>query len=86
MKNLAVKLREMSAWLRGFDPEGKIVLNYGEICSFITQDSMKNENSVGDLKRIINGIEKGDFEKAESDLRFLNAKWAEITDAIARSI
>ncbi|QMU55657.1 MAG: hypothetical protein GKS04_00395 [Candidatus Mycalebacterium zealandia] len=85
IKNLAVKLREMNSWLRGFDEKGKIFLNYGEICSFITQDSMKNENSVGDLKRIIKGIEKGNYEKAESDLRFLNAKWTEITGAIERS-
>ncbi len=86
LKDLPRKLSEMNSWLRGFDSDGEIVLNYGEICSFITQDSMKNENSVGDLKRIISGIEKGDFEKAESDLRFLNAKWAEIRGAIQRSV
>ncbi len=85
IKNLAVKLREMNSWLRGFDEKGKIFLNYGEICSSIPHDSLKNENSVGDLKRIIKGIEKGNYEKAESDLRFLNAKWTEITGAIERS-
>ncbi len=75
----------MNGWLRGFDPEGEILLNYGEICSFITRDSMKNENSVGELKRVVSDIESGNFEKAESGLRFLNAKWAEITDIIGRS-
>ena len=85
IKHLPGRLSEMSAWLRGFDAAGEIVLNYGEICSHITQDSMKNENSVGDLKRIIARIETGDFEKAESDLRLLNAKWAELTDAMERS-
>ena len=85
IKDLRERLSEMSAWLRGFDAEGEIVLNYGEICSHITQDSMKNENSVGDLKRIIANIGSGDFEKAESGLKYLNAKWAEIADAINRS-
>ncbi len=85
LKNIAGKIPEMNGWLRGFNPEGEIVLNYGEICSFINRESMKNENSVGDLKRIMDNIQKGNFEKAESDVRFLNVKWTEITDAIARS-
>ena len=85
LKELPAKIRNMNSWLRGFNPDGKIILNYGEICSFITRDSMKNENSVGDLKRIIAGIDKGDFEKAEHDLKLLNAKWDEIKGAIHRS-
>lgn len=85
LKELSSRLEEMNSWLRGFDERGEIALNYGEICSFITQDSMKNENSVGDIKRIVTAVESGDFEKAETDLKFLNAKWAEITGAIERS-
>lgn len=86
LEALPRKITEMNGWLRGFDPAGEIVLNYGEICSFITQDSMKNENSVGELNGIVAKLEKGDFEGAESGLRFLNAKWAEIADVIARSV
>lgn len=85
LKDLPQKISEMNGWLRGFNAEGKIVLNYGEVCSFITQESLKNENSVGELKRIVANIEKGDFEKAESDLRFLGAKWTEIENVIGRS-
>ncbi len=85
LRELPAKAADMNSWLRGFNPEGEIVLNYGEICSFITRDSMKNENSVGDLKRIIASVDKGDFEKAESDLKLLNAKWDEIKSAIHRS-
>ncbi|MCY4043201.1 MAG: hypothetical protein OXF45_05295 [Candidatus Dadabacteria bacterium] len=85
IKDLPERLSEMNAWLRGFDAGGEIVLNYGEICSHITQDSMKNENSVSDLKRIIAGIGSEDFEQAESGLKYLNAKWAEIAEAINRS-
>lgn len=85
LKDLGERLADVSRWLEGFDAEGEIVLNYGEICSFITQDSMKNENSVGDLRRIIESIGGGDFKKAETDLTYLNAKWDEITGAINRS-
>ena len=69
----------MNEWLKGFSGKGVIMLNYGEICNFIEPDSMKNEDSVGEIRRVLEEIEKQDFTAAESSLKLLNFKWADIS-------
>ena len=51
----------MKDWIKGFSENGVIMLNYGEICNFIEPDSMKNEDSVGEIGKIIEDIEKEDL-------------------------
>lgn len=63
-------------WLEGFSDSGVIILNYGEICNRIEQNSFRNEDSVGEINSIITSLEKGDLSHAESSLRILNVKWA----------
>lgn len=72
-------ISNLNDWLSGFSSSGIVILNYGEICSFIVQDSMKNENSVGELKSILKDLEKNGILNAESNLRLLNAKWFDIS-------
>ena len=69
----------MNEWLNGFSGKGVIMLNYGEICNFIEPDSMKNEDSVGEIRRVLENIEKQDLSSAETTLKLLNFKWIDIT-------
>ena len=71
-------IKNMALWLKGFSPDGIVLLNYGEICSFIEPDSMKNEDSVGELGLIIESLSAGKLETAESILKLLDYKWADI--------
>ena len=65
-------------WLGGFSDDGILILNYGEICSFIEPDSMKNEDSVGELFQILENLKSGDFSSAASNFKLLDYKWTDI--------
>lgn len=78
LTSLDTGITNILQWLEGFAGESILILNYGEICSLIEQNSFKFEDSVGEVKSVISSIESGDFEGAESALRLLNAKWSEI--------
>lgn len=68
----------LKAWLGGFDPSGYIVLNYGEICSFIHPYTMKNERSVNEIWQMIGLIKEDRFEEAHSVLSIIIEKWDDI--------
>lgn len=68
-------------WLSGFDPAGYVMLNYGEICSHIQPDSMKNEDSVSELRHAIRLASEGKHDDAETSLKILLGKWDEIQRA-----
>lgn len=70
-------------WLGGFAGMGVVMLNYGEICSFIEPDSMKNEDSVGEIRQILESIKKGDFKTADNSLKLLIYKWSDIESKAA---
>ena len=82
LKNLsyvAEGISNMTEWIKGFSENGIIMLNYGEICNFIEPDSMKNEDSVGEIKNIIELLNKDDLSSADSSLKLLNFKWFDIS-------
>lgn len=66
-------------WLSGFGKKGKLILNYGEISNHIIQESMKNEDSVGQLWNILKDLENGNTDRADNDLKFLELKWVDIS-------
>ena len=72
-------------WLSGFDESGFVLLNYGELCAHIVQDTLKNEDSVTELRRAIELAADGDYEESEGTLRVLESKWEEIRAAATGS-
>jgi hypothetical protein len=71
-------IANLRAWLIGFDPSAYVVLNYGELCSFIHPYTMKNERSVKEIWDILSLIREGQIEEAQSMLSILVNKWEEI--------
>ena len=71
-------LSDLQTWFSGFDPNGFVVLNYGDICSHIHPSTLKNEQSVQETWDILHLINKGQLEDASSSLRVLFQKWDEI--------
>jgi hypothetical protein len=71
-------LSDLQTWLSGFDKSGFIVLNYGELCSFIHPARLKNEQSVGEIWDVLHLLSKGQLEEASSGLKVLFQKWADI--------
>lgn len=76
---LAEGASHMKEWIKGFSESGVIMLNYGEICNFIEPDSMKNEDSVSEIKKVLEDIKNQDFSSADSTLKLLNLKWFDIS-------
>jgi len=79
--NLSVmsqSLSDLEVWFSGFDNSGFIVLNYGELCSFIHPSTLKNEQSVGEVWDFLHLLSKGQLEDASSSLRIFFQKWEEI--------
>ena len=77
--NISQGIFNIKDWLSGFGTEGRIILNYGEISNHIVQDSMKNENSVGELWDIIDKLAARNFEEADLNLKYLDIKWSDIS-------
>ena len=74
-------VENLLGWLSGFDGTGFVLLNYGELCGYIVQDTLKNEDSVTEIRRAIELAADGNYEASESALRVLESKWEEIRAA-----
>jgi hypothetical protein len=71
-------LSELQAWFSGFDKSGFVVLNYGELCSFLHASTLKNERSVGEMWEFLHLLSKGQLEDAAASLKILFQKWEDI--------
>jgi len=68
-------LTELQTWFSGFNKSGFIVLNYGDVCSFMHINALNNERSVHEIWQFLHQLEQGELEKASSSLRILFQKW-----------
>lgn len=75
--------RNLRHWLSTFDEGGFVMLNYGEIGSRIAPGSMKNEDSVSELKNALLLARENDPARAETALMALIAKWDSINRALS---
>lgn len=71
-------LNHIKDWLSGFGTDGVIILNYGDICSHIYLQTLKNEDSVGDMNNLLEYLKDGKYNEAESLLKIFNQKWEDI--------
>ncbi|NIP39167.1 MAG: hypothetical protein GWO07_13640 [Candidatus Dadabacteria bacterium] len=67
----------IKSWLENFNQNGKVVLSYGDICTYIPNYSLNGENSVQDIWDILDLIENGNYEEVESRLNIFIVKWKE---------
>ena len=70
--------RRLYSLLSGYDPSGSVVLNYGEICSYIHPYTIRNENSAKDMWDLLALLSSGNIAGAESRLNMLTQKWDDI--------
>lgn len=82
LKELSDNIDNLENWLSGFDPKSIIILNYGEICTHIEPESMKNEDSVSEIHSVLSLAGEGKIGEAESAFTYLTSKWNEIRNAI----
>ncbi len=89
LAQLSEGIYNIKSWLTNFNQNGKVVLSYGDICTYIPNYSLNDENSVQDIWEILSLIENGTYADAESKLNIFVVKWQETfsqaTDAARRS-
>lgn len=78
LADIKAGVRKLFSLLSGFDPSGSVVLNYGEVCSFIHPYTIRNENSVKDLWDVLTLLSGGGIADADSRLNMLTQKWDDI--------
>ncbi len=82
VEDLAAGARNLRHWLSSFDESSFVLLNYGEISTRIPSDSLKNEDSVSELKNALLLARENDAERAGTALMALVAKWDSINSAL----
>lgn len=80
---LSQSLSGLQTWFSGFEESGFIVLNYGDICSFIHINALNNERSVHEIWHFLHQLERGELAEASSSLRILFQKWEGIRSQAA---
>jgi hypothetical protein len=86
LNELGGNIGNLENWLSGFDARSFILLNYGEISNHIEPESMKNEDSVSEIHKVLSLAGEGNIAEAESTLKYLNTKWNEIRAIITGEI
>lgn len=77
LKQMHEGVKNIKSWLSGFNQNGVVVMNYGDICTYIPNYSLSNENSVQDIWEILSMIENGIYDEAQSKLNIFIVKWQE---------
>lgn len=86
LNDIQYGVQNLETWLSGFDPEGRIILNYGDICSFIHSYTMENERSVKEIWEVLSLLSKDRIEDARLVLDIMTRKWEEIRSKASGNI
>ncbi|MGQ0792889.1 MAG: hypothetical protein ACT4NX_02260 [Deltaproteobacteria bacterium] len=76
--DVQIGYQEIRSWLGGFDPSGYVVLNYGEIASFIHPYAIDKERSVREMSDVLAMVSEGRLEEAAVLISVMSQKWDEI--------
>lgn len=80
LNELLLSINYLDDLLSKFYEDSFIILNYGDICSNIHPYTLKNENSVFDIKNFLELVSKNSLEEAELKLKLFFQKWDDIRD------
>ncbi|NIP29579.1 MAG: hypothetical protein GTO02_04420 [Candidatus Dadabacteria bacterium] len=78
LSDLSSSLVNLDNWMNQFNSDSNLILNYGDICTYIQPQTLKYENSVNDLYTIIELIKNKKFNEAELNLKIFFQKWDDI--------
>ena len=78
LKYFGEGLDSLILWLESFKNGGYIILNYGDICTYIHLLTLSKEKSVDEIKQFINFVYEKEYTNAEKTIRIFGQKWEEI--------
>ncbi|MGH2751285.1 MAG: hypothetical protein ACRDK3_10510 [Actinomycetota bacterium] len=75
---VVVALKELSAWLEEFSPEGLLELDYGSVAGMFEHDELVEDQCAADVAACIEALEAGDGPRASRLFGDLTDKWATV--------
>ncbi len=72
----------MSGWFSGRDGDGYAVLNYGDVCSVVSPQSLDRERSVEQAAEIFTLLRSGEWEKSYGLASRLFRKWEDLRNML----
>ncbi len=78
LNEIQLGIVELERWFSGFDPSGYVLLNYGEVSSFIHPYTLKNERSVKEMWDVLSLLREGHIDNAQLALNVIVEKWEDI--------
>ena len=69
-------LAETSTWLRRFDRESVVELDYGGIVELLDDEALRNDDSADQVREALQALRDGDTAGGAGELRRLREFWA----------
>ena len=73
--SMMVEVEELRSWLEPFSPRAMCELDYGDVSSVFSVAELAMDDSVGDLWRALDALERGDWEEAGEYYGALVYRW-----------
>jgi hypothetical protein len=86
LKKIQSDLFELRAWLSEFDTFSYLVLDYGELCSFISPYTLNMDHSSKEVWDMMNNLDNGNIVESKRVLNSLLQKWETIKQKVSEDI
>lgn len=83
LKKIQSDIYELKAWLSEFDPSGYVVLDYGELCSFLSPYSLNIDHSSRDIWSILENLKNNNMEESRQALNSIFQKWETVKQQVS---
>lgn len=86
LKKIQSGLFSLKSWLSEFDEEGYLVLDYGELCSFLSPYTLNSDRSSKEIRDMLSNLEKDDMEQCRLALGLFLQKWETVKQKVTSDI
>ena len=80
------RIYELGVWLSEFDEGSYLVLDYGEICSYISPYTLNLDYTSNDVWTMLSDLKKSNIEKSSETLNLLIEKWDKIKQIVTSEV
>ena len=86
LKKIQSGLFELRTWLSEFDSHSYVVLDYGELCSFISPYTLNMDHTSKELWNMLSNLNRDNIEESRQILNSLLQKWETVKQKVTGEI
>jgi hypothetical protein len=72
---VTAELEDVGCWLEDFHPQSVVELDYGGLVNLLTDDALRGDQSVAEIRAAISGLNQGEPELAIAMYRRASGRW-----------